>query len=65
MNGKNFLFGGDSKAESTQFAFFNTLQENLNTGQIFCVVHMVEKVPDTPKNIRICYENHISPEWRI
>ena len=57
------LFGGDSGAESTKFGFFNTRQEKFNTGQNFCVAHMVEKVPDTPENMRICYENHISPEF--
>ena len=57
------LFAGDAGADSTKFGFFNTREEKFNTGQNFCVAHMVEKAPDTQENLRTCYANHIAPEF--
>ena len=62
MNGK-FSLVETLELSRLNLFFFNTRQEKFNTGRNFCVAHMVEKVPDTPENMRICYENHTSPEF--
>ena len=62
LNIYKVLFAGDSGAESTKFGFFNTRQQNFNTGQHFCIAHLVEKAPDSTENLGLCYEEEIAPE---